>query len=66
MKKWDVEMSYGIGFTISGIEAETREEAIEAAQRAINEDVNVSDISEHCIECGGFEFEQVNFVQEAK
>ena len=29
MKRWDVELSYGIGFTVSGIEARTKEQAIE-------------------------------------
>lgn len=66
MKKWDVEMSYIAGFSISGIEADSREEAIEEAKRVINEEVTISDISMNTVECGGLEFEQVNFVQEDK
>lgn len=41
MSKWSVELSYGIGFTVSDIEAETREEAIEKAKHLVEDGTTI-------------------------
>lgn len=58
MKKFTVEMCYGIGVSIEGIEAETQEEAIEKAKQLMEEDPGeYADLRE-------LEFDSVNFVCE--
>ncbi len=58
MKKWTVEMCYGVGVSIEGVEAETQEEAIEEAKRLMEED------PEEFVDMRELEFESLNFVCE--
>lgn len=60
MKKWSVEMSYGVGFTVTGIEAETKNQAIETAKEIIEDDVSI--VCGSHIDCSDLEFEQTTFV----
>lgn len=61
MKKWDVELSYGIGFTVSGIQAETKEQAIKKAKRQVEKDVSV--LTFGSIDEGGLEFNAVTYAK---
>lgn len=62
MKKWDVELSYGIGFTVSGIYAETKEQAVKKAKRRVEKDVSV--LTSGSIDEGGLEFEMATDIRE--
>lgn len=58
MKKWTVEMCYGVGVSIEGIEADTQEEAIEKAKALVEDDPgNYIDLAEA-------EFESLNYITE--
>ena len=61
MKKWDVELSYGIGVTVSGIQAETKEQAIKKAKRQVEKDVSV--LTFGSIDEGGLEFNAVTYAK---
>lgn len=59
MDKWCIELAYSIGFTVSGIEANSKEEAIEKAKNMVNDAVVISDVG---VDEGDFEFQQVTYV----
>lgn len=59
--KWDVELFYGIGFTVTDIEANTREEAITKA-KAIVEETTIMEGPQ--VSAGDLEFDQCTYTQE--
>lgn len=61
MAKWDVELSYGIGFTVQGVDAGTREEAIEKAKHLVEEHTDIT--TGRQVDAGCMEFENVTHVQ---
>ncbi len=61
MSKWNIELSYNMGFTVSGIEAETQEEAIDKAKYLVESIEIIS--CESAVEERGFEFDTVSYVQ---
>lgn len=63
MKNWNVELSYGIGFTVSGVKANTKEQAIEKAKHLVEAGTDI--ITRATVEGSGLEFDQCSFVQEA-
>lgn len=56
MKSYDIQMSYGIGFTVEGIKADTQEEAVNKARKMVDEGTVILpyDIS---VDVGNLEFE---------
>ncbi|HLO11089.1 MAG TPA: hypothetical protein VK190_02410 [Pseudoneobacillus sp.] len=58
--KYTVEMSYGIGFTVTDIEANSQDEAIEKAKEIVEEEITVVDGRN--VDSSDLEFEDVNFV----
>lgn len=58
MKKWTVEMCYGLNVSVEGVEAETREEAEEKAKRMV--DANPSEYAD----VNDLEFEMTTYVSE--
>lgn len=62
MNKWSVELSYGIGFTVSDIQAETREEAIEKAKHLVEDGATIL-LSDNSVDESGIEFDSVSYVQ---
>lgn len=64
MKKWDVELSYGIGFSVTGISAETREEAIKKARSLVEDETMI--ISTRTVDEGDLEFESVSYCAESQ
>lgn len=59
--KWDVELSYGIGFTVTDIEAGTREEAITKAKAVVEE---ITIVEGPQVSTGSLEFDQCTYTQE--
>lgn len=64
MKKWDVELSCGIGFTVTGVEADTKENAIKKAKHLV--DSSVSIMAGPGIEEGSLTFEQCSFAKQVR
>ena len=62
MNKWSVELSYGIGFTVSNILAETQEEAIEKAKRLVEDGTTILPF-DNSVDESGLEFNMVSYVQ---
>lgn len=62
MNKWSVELSYGIGFTVSGIKAETKEEAIEKAKHLVEDGTTILPF-DNSVDESGLEFDMVSYVQ---
>lgn len=62
MNKWSVELSYGIGFTVSDVRAKTREEAIQKAKNLVEHGTTIL-ISESCVDERGLEFDSVSYTQ---
>ena len=62
-KKWDIELSYGIGFTVTGVPAATKEEAIHKARNLIENGTTILPF-DGSVDDRGLEFEQVTYVQE--
>lgn len=62
MSKWSVELSYGIGFTVSDIEAETREEAIEKAKHLVEDGTTILPF-DNSVNENGLEFDMVSYAQ---
>lgn len=58
--KFDIEMCYGLGVTVSSIEANSEEEAIGKAKKMVSSTVNIMDGLN--VEAGCLEFEQVTYV----
>lgn len=58
--KYDVELSYGIGFTITGVEAESQDEAIKKA-KALVEQTDISTGPQ--VDAGCLEYDQCSFIQ---
>lgn len=63
MKKWDIEMSYGIGFSVSEIIAETKNEAIQKARHLVEGGTTILPF-DGSVDGRGLEFEQVTYIQE--
>lgn len=58
MKKWTIEMCYGLNVSVEGIEAETYEEAVAKAQEMVEKDkTEYADISD-------LEFEAVTYFED--
>ncbi len=62
MNKWSVELSYGIGFTVSNIQAETQEEAIEKAKHLVENGTTILSF-DNSVDESGLEFDTVSYVQ---
>lgn len=62
MNKWSVELSYGIGFTVSDIRAETREEAIEKAKHLVENGTTILPF-DNSVDESGLKFDSVSYVQ---
>lgn len=62
MNKWSVELSYGIGFTVSNIQAETREKAIEKAKDLVEKGTTILPF-DNSVDESGLEFDSVSYVQ---
>lgn len=62
MNKWSVELSYGIGFTVSNIQAETREEAIEKAKDLVEKGTTILPF-DNSVDESGLEFDSVSYVK---
>lgn len=58
--KYDIEMVYGIGFTASNIEANSRKEAIKQAKEIIENEITILDVKN--VDVSNLEFEEVTFV----
>ena len=61
MAKWDVELSYGIGFTVQGVDAGTREEAIKKAKRLVEDYTDIT--TGRQVDASCLEFESVTHTQ---
>lgn len=61
MAKWDVELCCGIGFTVTGVDGNTREEAIENAKKLVLD--NTTLLTDSKVDPGDLEFEQCTFIQ---
>lgn len=59
--KWDVELSYGIGFTVTGVEAQSEENAIRKA-KALVEDTDINTGIQ--VDAGCLEFDQYTYVRQ--
>lgn len=57
--KYDVELSYAIGFTVTGVEAESREDAIRKA-KALAEETNITTGIQ--VDAGCLEFDQCSYI----
>lgn len=64
MKKWNIDMAYGLSISVSGIEAETRDEAIEKAKELVEKEVDINTLDEH-VDAGSLEYDQCTFIKEA-
>lgn len=62
MKKWDIEMAYGINFTVQ-VGASSREEAIAAAKTLIEKGTTVLPF-DNSVDESGLAFQEVTFVKE--
>lgn len=62
MKKYNVELVYGIGFTINDIVAETKEQAIEKAKQIVENETTV--MGPHGVNEGNLEYDQCSFIEE--
>lgn len=61
--KWNVELCCGIGFTVSNIEAATRDEAIEKAKNLVLDGTNImTDVN---VDAGDLEYDQCTYVEHA-
>lgn len=63
MDKWCVEMAYGIGFTVSQIEARSKEEAVMKAKELID---NTNILTDIFVDESGLEFEQLTYAGKEK
>lgn len=59
--KWDVELAYGIGFTVTDIEANTREEAITKAKAIVGETTIMEGPQ---VIAGDLEFDQCTYTKQ--
>lgn len=62
MNKWSVELSYRIGFTVSDVEAETQEEAIEKAKHIVEDGTTILPF-DNSVDERGLEFDMISYVQ---
>lgn len=64
--KYDVELSYGIGFTVSGIEADNQSEAIEKAKQIAEQTMLTTPVTGNDVEidAGCLEYDQCSYIQE--
>lgn len=62
MKKWDIEMTYGIGFSVCGVVAETQDEAIQKARHLVEQGTTVLPF-DNSVDERDLEFEQVTYIQ---
>jgi hypothetical protein len=58
--KYDIDLAYGIGFTVSGIDANSHEEAIKKARNIIAKDITI--LNGRDVDAGDLEFEGVNYI----
>lgn len=61
MAKWNVELCYGIGFTVTDVEADTQDRAIGMAKSLVLKDTIVMTDSQ--VEAGNLEYDQCAYVQ---
>lgn len=59
--KWDVELSYGIGFT--GVEAQSKEDAVRKA-KALVEDTDINTGIQ--VDAGCLEFDQCTYTRQTR
>lgn len=62
MKKWDIEMAYGINFSVQ-VEASCREEAIEAAKTLVEKGTTILPF-DNSVDDSGLMFEGVTFAKQ--
>ncbi len=62
-KKYDVELCCGIGFTVTGVEADTQEEAITKAKDMVLNDTNI--MTGPQVDAGDLEYDQCTYIQTA-
>lgn len=62
MNKYDVEMAYGFGVTVSGVLASSPEEALAKAKQKVEEEISILDGAN--VDAGGIEYECPNFIRE--
>ena len=58
MKKWSIDMCYGLNVSVEGVEAETYEEAITKAREMVEDD------KEEYADMSDLEFEAVIYIKE--
>lgn len=61
--KWDVELSYGIGFTVTGVEAQSKEDAVRKA-KALVEDTDINTGIQ--VDAGCLEFDQCTYARQTR
>lgn len=61
MAKWSVELCCGIGFTVSGVEADTRTEAIEKAKQMVLDGTTI--LTGKQVEENGLEYDRTAYIQ---
>lgn len=63
MKNWNIELAYGIGFTVIGIEADTKEEAIAKAREMVEEHTTI--LTRAHVDEGDLEYNACTFCQQS-
>lgn len=63
MKNWNVELAYGIGFTVTGIEADTKEEAIKKARERVEDHTTI--LTHAHVDEGDLEYDACTFCQKS-
>lgn len=62
METWDVEVAYGIRFTVSGIKAENQADAIYKARLLVERGTTILPY-DGSVDARGLEFQQVTFAK---
>lgn len=62
MAKWNVDLVYGIPFTVNGIEADSRNEAIEKAKKAVEDNTEI--MTGHMVDAGCLEYDQCSYSEQ--
>lgn|GEM_PF-3785084 len=63
MKQWNIELSYGIGFSVTGISAENEAEAINEARKIVERGTTIL-LYDGTVDERGLEFECVTHIQQ--
>lgn len=62
MTKWDVELVFNAPFTVTGVEAETEEEALETAKKCVIQGTDMT--TDRLVEAGHLEFDMCSYIRQ--